>query len=62
MYGVIGQDDDEASAKKALAVCTELWRRGVWRDSRTVNVIGAYSAAKRMLGFCAQTHMGLVLL
>jgi hypothetical protein len=39
MYGVIG-DDDEAAAKKALAVCTELWRRHVWRDARTVNVIG----------------------
>lgn len=39
MYGVLG-DDNEAAAKKSLAVCTELWRRHVWRDARTVNVIG----------------------
>jgi hypothetical protein len=39
MYGVIS-DDNEAAAKKSLAVCTELWRRHVWRDARTVNVIG----------------------
>ena len=40
MYGVIA-DDNEPAAKKSLAVCTELWRRHVWRDARTVNVIGA---------------------
>jgi len=28
------------AAKKSLAVLTELWRRHVWRDARTVNVIG----------------------
>ena len=39
MYGVMA-DDNEAAAKKSLAVCTELWRRHVWRDARTVNVIG----------------------
>ena len=39
MYSVIG-DDNEAAAKKSLAVCTELWRRHIWRDARTVNVIG----------------------
>jgi protein SDA1 len=39
MYGIIS-DDNEAIAKKSLAVCTELWRRHVWRDARTVNVIG----------------------
>uniref|UniRef100_A0A7R9V1A5 Protein SDA1 n=2 Tax=Chlamydomonas euryale TaxID=1486919 RepID=A0A7R9V1A5_9CHLO len=38
MYGVI-QDDNESAAKKSLAVCTELWRRHVWRDARTVNVL-----------------------
>eukprot|EP00798_Chlamydomonas_sp_ICE-L_P018496 gene18496-24994_t len=40
MYSVIG-DDNEAAAKKSLAVCTELWRRHVWRDARTVNVIAS---------------------
>ncbi|GAX82660.1 hypothetical protein CEUSTIGMA_g10086.t1 [Chlamydomonas eustigma] len=40
MYGVIS-DDNEAAAKKSLAVCTELWRRHVWRDARTVNVIAS---------------------
>ncbi|KAG1675672.1 hypothetical protein FOA52_002381 [Chlamydomonas sp. UWO 241] len=40
MYGII-QDDNESAAKKSLAVCTELWRRHVWRDARTVNVIAS---------------------
>ena len=26
-------------AKRSLAVLTELWRRHIWRDARTVNVI-----------------------
>ncbi len=34
------QDDNEMAAKKSLAVLTELWRRHVWRDARTVNCIG----------------------
>ena len=39
MYRVLA-GDNEAAAKKSLAVCTELWRRRVWHDDRTVNVIG----------------------
>jgi hypothetical protein len=34
------QDEHEGAAKKGLAVMTEMWRRHVWRDARTVNVIG----------------------
>lgn len=45
MYGVIA-DDNEAAAKKSLAVCTELWRRHVWRDARTVNVIASAAQHK----------------
>ncbi|CAG9463549.1 unnamed protein product [Pedinophyceae sp. YPF-701] len=40
MYGVL-EDDNEAAAKKALAILTELYRRNVWRDAHTVNVIGS---------------------
>ena len=40
LYGCLGAEG-EAGAKPALAVLTELWRRQVWRDARTVNVIGA---------------------
>ena len=40
LYGCLGAEG-EAGAKPALAVLTELWRRQVWRDPRTVNVIGA---------------------
>lgn len=39
LYGILEADNDVA-AKKSLAVLTELWRRHVWRDARTVNVIG----------------------
>ena len=39
LYGCIAHEGD-AAAKPALAVLTELWRRHVWRDARTANVIG----------------------
>lgn len=39
LYSLLATDNDVA-AKKSLAVLTELWRRHVWRDARTVNVIG----------------------
>lgn len=29
------------AAKKSLAVLTDLWRRHIWRDARTVNVIAS---------------------
>ena len=38
------QDEHEGAAKKSLAVLTELYRRQVWRDARTVNVIGESSS------------------
>lgn len=38
------QGDGEAAVKRALAVCTELWRRQIWRDARTVNVIASATA------------------
>lgn len=41
LYGLLATDNDVA-AKKSLAVLTELWRRHVWRDARTVNVIGKH--------------------
>ncbi|KAK9834281.1 hypothetical protein WJX81_003203 [Elliptochloris bilobata] len=40
LYGCLGAEG-EAGAKPALAVLTELWRRQVWRDARTVNVIAS---------------------
>ncbi|ACO63536.1 predicted protein [Micromonas commoda] len=33
------KDENEAAAKKALAVITELYRRNVWSDARTVNLV-----------------------
>lgn len=44
LYGMV-VDDNEAAAKRSLAVLTELWRRHVWHDARTVNVIGEAHAA-----------------
>jgi protein SDA1 len=32
-------DENEAAAKKALAVLTELYRRNIWNDARTVNLV-----------------------
>ncbi|KAL0045199.1 hypothetical protein WJX82_000420 [Trebouxia sp. C0006] len=40
LYSLLATDNDVA-AKKSLAVLTELWRRHVWRDARTVNVIAS---------------------
>jgi hypothetical protein len=39
LYSVLA-DDNELAAKKSLAVLSELWRRHIWRDGRTVNCIG----------------------
>lgn len=33
-------DANELAARKSLAILVELWRRHVWRDSRTISVIG----------------------
>ena len=38
-YSVL-EDAHEGAAKQSLTVLIELWRRQVWRDARTVNVIG----------------------
>lgn len=35
------QTGSEHTVKRALGVLTELWRRKVWRDARTVNVIAS---------------------
>lgn len=43
MYSVLG-DPHEGTAKRGLAVLTELWRRRIWRDARTVNVIASAAA------------------
>jgi protein SDA1 len=40
LYSAIS-DEHEGTAKRALAVLTEMWRRRVWRDARTVNAIAA---------------------
>ena len=48
LYSML-QDDSEMAAKKSLAVLTELWRRHVWRDARTVNVIGASGTVQAWL-------------
>jgi len=33
------KDENESAAKKALSVITELYRRGIWTDARTVNLV-----------------------
>lgn len=40
MYSILAEDH-EPTAKRGLAVLTEMWRRHVWRDARTVNVIAS---------------------
>ena len=39
LYRQVQQTQQEVCAQKALAVLSEMWRRNVWRDARTVNVI-----------------------
>ena len=39
MFATLGEANEMAS-KKALGLLTELWRRQIWRDARTANVIG----------------------
>jgi len=38
MYTMI-HDSDEVAAKKSLDVMTELYRKGIWNDAKTVNII-----------------------
>ena len=33
------KDENEATAKKALAVLTEMYRRNIWTDAKTVNLV-----------------------
>ena len=40
MYNVI-DDEHEGTAKRGLSVLIEMWRRGIWRDTRTANVIAS---------------------
>lgn len=40
LHGVLA-DEHEVSAKKSLAVLTELYRRNVWTDTRTVNLVAS---------------------
>ena len=57
LYSLLATDNDVA-AKKSLAVLTELWRRHVWRDARTVNVIGesASDLSDLQCSFAAAKH------
>eukprot|EP00898_Chlorokybus_atmophyticus_P003513 jgi/Chlat1/4162/Chrsp27S04233 len=41
LYGVVQAEDSHVAARKALGVLGELYRRKVWTDARTVNVIAA---------------------
>ncbi|CAD7698476.1 unnamed protein product [Ostreobium quekettii] len=60
LYSVL-QEPNEVTAKKSLAVLTELWRRQIWRDAHTVDVIATatehpsstvvLAAAKFFLGY-----------
>lgn len=51
LYGLL-QQEEESAALRALAVLTELHRRNVWRDARTVNVIGGCQAVSRRRKHC----------
>ena len=41
LFATLGEAN-ELAAKKALGLLTELWRRQLWRDARTANVIGEH--------------------
>ena len=48
-------DENETAAKKALAVITELYRKRVWGDARTVNLVAeacAHPSAKILVAAC----------
>jgi len=50
MYNVI-DDEHEGTAKRGLSVLIEMWRRGIWRDTRTANVIASatYNKSSRIM-------------
>lgn len=62
MYAML-QDASEVAAKRSLDVMIELYRRGVWQDERTVNVVatGLFSPVSKIkvaaLKFFLASHL-----
>ncbi|PVU96198.1 hypothetical protein BB561_001329 [Smittium simulii] len=63
MFSIINSPDAQTktspgaiAAKKSLEVCIELYRRGIWNDSKTVNVIalGCFSKITKIKVTCIQ--------
>ena len=71
MYGLLAedersvpgpaQDEDSMAAKQSLDVMVELWRRRVWTDAKTVNVIASacFSPRVRILVTALRFFLGL---
>ena len=51
LFATLGEPN-ELAAKKALGLLTELWRRQLWHDARTANVIGARAPERTCLAGC----------
>lgn len=45
MYGMI-QDESEIAARKSVDVMIELYKKGVWNDEKTVNIIASAALSK----------------
>ena len=48
LYSMLDSDQNEVASKKALDAMIELYRKRIWVDERTVNMIGKGCASKNM--------------
>ena len=50
LHGVV-TDEHEGTAKRGVALLSELYRRAVWADARTVRIVRAVSISANALRF-----------
>jgi hypothetical protein len=52
LFGIV-KDDTTIAAKKSVELLSDLYRKRVWTDARTVNVIGTACASQVLIVCCA---------
>merc|ERR1712127_946383 len=46
LYGIIHENDNKTCCKLAVDACVELYKRHIWRDEKTVNVLASACFSK----------------
>ena len=59
VHGMLSDEQEETAERKALDIMIELYRKRIWVDHRTVNVIGTGCSSKRTKVAVAAMHFFL---